>query len=665
MGSHRGRGTADGVIACVGDGVPRTTAEVAASLDADPRATADRLERLAERGALGTKTVDGTRIWWSTGPGSRSAGSGASSTSGEAGEADSAFEREVAERLRQQETIADLGRRALGSNSIDGVIEDTPTLVVDALGADRCTIAELDADARTLTVRSGAGWDGGPPESEPTAAVDDVPIVADTLADAEPVVVEDVRTDVRFDGDGPLAAREVRSAIAAVVGSSDDPWGVLLVDDGAPESLSGRDAGFVRSVATVLSSAITRRETEQALAAEREQLTVLNNLYEAIGEINSSIIEQSTPDEIERVVCEHLAETDSYRFAWVGRIDSLSQSVTARTEAGVEGYLDDITISIDDADDRSDGPTGRAFRTGDVQTAHAIVSGTSHDAWPEHPERYDYRSSAAIPIVHEGTVYGVLNVYSERPYAFQGRERDVIARLGEIVGHAIAAAERKQALVSDELVELGFRIADAVEGVDAPGTIRVDHAVALDERRFVTYGTASEEAVATVRRLVDRLGPWEGVRFYGDDDPASFELRLDDPPVLTRVSSFGGSVEEAVLEDGTLRLTAQFASTVDVRAVVDALEEVAPDVEMLHRRQLTRTYDDPRRRFVADLTDKQRSTLEAAYYAGFFEWPRDASGEDVAASMDVSAPTFHQHLRKAERKVFDALFSTPDGDGDR
>ncbi|MFC7028414.1 helix-turn-helix domain-containing protein [Halomicroarcula sp. GCM10025710] len=49
--------------------------------------------------------------------------------------------------------------------------------------------------------------------------------------------------------------------------------------------------------------------------------------------------------------------------------------------------------------------------------------------------------------------------------------------------------------------------------------------------------------------------------------------------------------------------------------------------------------------------------LTAAFHAGFFEWPRDVTGEDLAASLDVSPPTVHQHLRKAQRKVFAALFS--------
>jgi predicted DNA binding protein len=144
------------------------------------------------------------------------------------------------------------------------------------------------------------------------------------------------------------------------------------------------------------------------------------------------------------------------------------------------------------------------------------------------------------------------------------------------------------------------------------------------------------------------------------DAGAEFELRLVEPPVLSMVASLGGSVEAAVVEDGDYQLTLQLPPTVDVRRVSERVESAYPTAELLTRRQVTRAVDTVERtdRVLSEsLTDRQRAALLAAYHAGFFEWPREASGEDVAESLGVSAPTFHQHLRKAERKVLDSLLS--------
>jgi predicted DNA binding protein len=60
------------------------------------------------------------------------------------------------------------------------------------------------------------------------------------------------------------------------------------------------------------------------------------------------------------------------------------------------------------------------------------------------------------------------------------------------------------------------------------------------------------------------------------------------------------------------------------------------------------------------LTERQRSVLEAAFYGGYFEWPRSVSGKEVASSLGVAPPTFSQHIRKAERKILGLLLEDDD-----
>jgi AcrR family transcriptional regulator len=258
-------------------------------------------------------------------------------------------------------------------------------------------------------------------------------------------------------------------------------------------------------------------------------------------------------------------------------------------------------------------------------------------------------------------VFGVINVYAERPRAFQGEERRVIEQLGEVVGHAMAAVERKRALLSDEVVELEFHVPDIFDtmGVDTStnGRITLDGTIPIGDETFLVYGTATGDAVESVQALVDSRDHWTDVRFREGTDPVEFELQLAEPPVLSTVASLGGSVPEAVIENDDYRMTIQVAPNVEVRKIIDTMQEAYPTVSMLARRQVERFDDDTHleRVMTDELTERQRSALQAAYHSGFFEWPRDASGEDVAQSLDVSPPTFHQHLRKAEQKVFESV----------
>lgn len=57
---------------------------------------------------------------------------------------------------------------------------------------------------------------------------------------------------------------------------------------------------------------------------------------------------------------------------------------------------------------------------------------------------------------------------------------------------------------------------------------------------------------------------------------------------------------------------------------------------------------------VAELSERQRQVVEAAYHDCYFSWCRESTGEQVAAAVDVSAPTFYDRLRKARDKLLGA-----------
>jgi len=83
--------------------------------------------------------------------------------------------------------------------------------------------------------------------------------------------------------------------------------------------------------------------------------------------------------------------------------------------------------------------------------------------------------------------------------------------------------------------------------------------------------------------------------------------------------------------------------------IAEALTVIYENTELVARREVdrpVRTAAERRNRILDGLTDRQLTTLRLAYYSGFFDWPRESTGEDIADAMDISPPTMHQHLRK-------------------
>jgi PAS domain S-box-containing protein len=572
-------------------------------------------------------------------------------------------EAELQRRIHQQAVVTNLGRRALEDRDIDALLAEAAELVAETLGTDLCEVLDFDESDDELLLRCGVGWDDGLVGSARVSANEADSQAAHTLRADEPVVVTDLAAERRFDGPALLTDHDVRSGVSTVVGPRDDPWGILGTHDRSPTEFSTHDVNFVQSVANILASAIARHDRDRELERRRERLAALNSLNEVVRETTDAVVGQSTRGEIEETVCTHLAESDSYSFAWVGDVDAATKTVNLRTEAGVEGYLDGVTISVDPDDERSEGPTGRAIRTGEVQTTQNVAADARHDPWRDHVEQYGFRSSAAIPVVHEDASYGVLNVYSDRAGAFEDEERSVMRQLGEVVGHAIAAAERKRALMSDDVVELAFEVPNLFTALNVgdatTGRVTFDHAIPVESGSFLLFGTTTGDGADIVRSVVERRPHWEEVTFQ-DGGGGGFEAHLSDPPVLSAVASVGGSVERAVIEDGGFSMTIHAPPTGDVRRIIDRVREVYPTARLLKQRQITRLKHPPtrvQRVMTAELTERQHQALEAAFHSGFFEWPRESTGEEVAASLNVAPPTFHQHLRKAERKVFDHLLS--------
>jgi predicted DNA binding protein len=126
------------------------------------------------------------------------------------------------------------------------------------------------------------------------------------------------------------------------------------------------------------------------------------------------------------------------------------------------------------------------------------------------------------------------------------------------------------------------------------------------------------------------------------------------------VTELGGTVQDLVVESGRAELVAEFAPDVDVRSVVEAMAEANPSTELRHKQEQARSGGGTpalRDTLSEELTDRQQSVLQAALHAGYFAWPRGSTAEELADSLDISSPTLHNHLRRAQQKLLEVALA--------
>ncbi|QLC33448.1 PAS domain-containing protein [Halarchaeum sp. CBA1220] len=402
----------------------------------------------------------------------------------------------------------------------------------------------------------------------------------------------------------------------------------IEADDGEKRPLEARFGPFGESGRVgVLRDVSRQRARRQQLRQQRERLSSLVALYGAANDVSNAVIEQTNRSAVEERVANRLAD-GPYTGAWVGR--TTGTDVTRVASAG------------------EDAPRGTELATRAVDAERVAVAESDAEGGGE---------AAAVPISYEGGTYGVLVVCAAHRDAFGDAERTVLGRLGTTLGHAIAALDRKAALLSEHVVQVEYRSRAVAAELGVPasgdGRFRFERTVAAGDGEYIHYvwvsGLSTEEAMA----VFEDAERYRHVRLVGErDDAVLVEATTADAHVTTAIASHGGRLRSMTVRDGEVRVLAEFPQGVDLRTVTGSIREVADDVELVAQRTVARDdAEDGRVDALGDLTERQRAAFESAYYGGYFEWPRDSTAEDLAETMGVSAPTFHQHLRAAERKL--------------
>lgn len=406
--------------------------------------------------------------------------------------------------------------------------------------------------------------------------------------------------------------------------------------------------------------AYTRDVTERT--QYEEWLSSLNELNELFQETVERLIDSASQEAVERAVCEQLVKSDLYDFAWIGRLDEGSEAISVRASAGTQtergpDNLAELSGHIDS------GPSVEAAKSGDPQFLQGLQSVAKETNWQTFADERGYESLIAIPITYRGTLYGVLTLYSSREEAFEDPERAIVSRFGRVIAHAISTIEREHALTTEEVVEIEFRLDGVMDTVSAStpsgGKIRLDQAVPVGEGGYVGYGEVTASAFESLRKLPETTPEIESVKIYDESaDVSRFEATIGEESLISKVTAENAWLREATIADGTYTFVVQLPPTGDTRNLVESVQELYPDVEMVAQRRTkreTRSVGRSTSEFLDELTDRQRTVIEAAYNAGFFEWPRERNGKEIAETLDISSPTLHQHLRAAERKLLGSL----------
>ncbi|MFA9502678.1 bacterio-opsin activator domain-containing protein [Natrinema sp. H-ect1] len=178
---------------------------------------------------------------------------------------------------------------------------------------------------------------------------------------------------------------------------------------------------------------------------------------------------------------------------------------------------------------------------------------------------------------------------------------------------------------------------------------------------YAEFFTVAEAKPSRVADLADDHESADVRSLHEHESGALLEFLVAEDCPAVELAELGALPRTVRGSDGDGRIVAEVPPRDDAGGITDAFLERVPEATFIAKREtdaLTTPFSRTafRQELRARLTDRQREVLEAAFEAGYYDWPRECSGEDVAAELGIASPTFSQHIHAAERKLLAMAF---------
>jgi predicted DNA binding protein len=363
-------------------------------------------------------------------------------------------------------------------------------------------------------------------------------------------------------------------------------------------------------------------------------------------------------------VCDQVVEADWIEFAWIGVDTPGEPPLEPQAWSGKNPtYLDAITL---DGAGPSTEPAWQTASSGESTIVETVLEEVQSEGWRKQALSSGYQSVLSVPLAYDEYAYGVLTVYASETDAFGDLERRVFEELGENIASSINSAETRQALHTDTTLEVQLqfehpgRVLDNIARTGDCTVTYQSHATETTGQSRLFF-TADDAETETLDAVLDDLHAVESYSLVNEDSSSQlFVATVTGSLLVEHLVRHGGKPRSVVATPEATVATVDLPLEVDVREYVEMLTEQFGPVELDSRRTVERELQTPtghRSTLFGTLTERQLEVLRTAYFGGFFEWPRESTGEEIAELLDVSQPTVNRHLRLGQQALLSELFS--------
>lgn len=442
---------------------------------------------------------------------------------------------EPVQHIRQQAAVAQLGVRALTSQSIDELMEDVVLVVKDVLAVDYAQVLAYSPDLNAFELQAGLGWEDGLVGTA-TVSADAGSQAGYTLQSSEPVVVRNLREETRFTGPALLLDHDVVSGISVAIGDPQHPYGVLGAHTRTERIFSQEEVYFLQSVSNILAAAIHRLRAEHGLQALNEDLEMRvkqrTGLMRLLQEVTLAVNEATSISEAMQFALAKVCEFTAWQ---VGHVYTTSPddpdtliptSIWHLTDGDRFNALQKSTRATTFR--KGSGLPGRVLAGGKPEWI-TDLSGDRFDRL-EAAQAAGLQSSAGFPVLAGREVVAVLEFFADEPVVPEAPLLDVLANIGTQLGRVV---ERRRA---EERIHARQQQLMEAQAVARFGSWEWDtqrDEVSWSDEMYRIYGLDPDVFNASYDGFLERVHPEDRERVdeiiqtaYREARPFEFEHRI-------------------------------------------------------------------------------------------------------------------------------------------
>ncbi|MBF0550371.1 MAG: response regulator [Deltaproteobacteria bacterium] len=251
-----------------------------------------------------------------------------------------------------------------------------------------------------------------------------------------------------------------------------------------------------------------------------EELCRINRALRTLSECNQAIVRATDESDFLAHICRILVDFGGYRLAWIGFAEQDGEKLVrpvawAGYETCDEEYVTSLQVTWDDTDG-GNGPIGIAIRTEKPCTAKETQRDLHLALGSVQAMERGYASSIALPFISDAQVFGSLNIYSQKPDAFNVKELRLLKELASDLSFGIevlrARAERNKS--EAERIRLVAAVEQAAEGVmitDLDGVVQYVNSAFTRITGYAHDEVVGQES-AILKKAMDHDGSYEIIK---------------------------------------------------------------------------------------------------------------------------------------------------------